>query len=37
MQHYASMSAEYLKTLADKFNTMMKRGHIENVLETLDF
>jgi hypothetical protein len=37
MQEYASMSAEYLKTLADKFNMMMREGHIEHVLETLKF
>jgi hypothetical protein len=32
MRKYASLSAEYLSTLADKFDTMMKCGQIDNIL-----
>jgi hypothetical protein len=35
MQYYASLSADILKRWADQFNTMMKEGHMDKVLETL--
>ena len=34
MRKYASLSAEYLSTLADKFNTMMKSGQLSKVADT---
>ena len=35
MQHYASLSASYLRTLADKFNKMMKSGDVHVLVEEM--
>lgn len=35
MQYYASLSASYLRTLADKFNDMMKSGDIHVLVEEM--
>jgi len=35
MQHYASLSASYLRTLADKFNDMMKSGDVHVLVQEM--
>lgn len=35
MQHYASLSASYLRTLADKFNEMMKSGDVHVLVQEM--
>lgn len=36
MQYYASMSAEYLRTQADKFHRMMKSGRLHKVITMME-
>jgi len=35
MQHYASLSAEFLKSLSDNFNIMMKSGRLDKVVKII--
>jgi len=35
MQHYASMSAEFLRSLSDNFNNMMKSGRLDKVVKII--
>jgi len=36
MRYYASLSAEYLHTLADKFHIMMKSGRLHKVINIVE-